>query len=245
MPPRLLVVQHEPGCPLALFAGWLAAAGCVLDVRRAWAEPLPDMRGYAGLLVLGGAMDADDDAGHPWLPATRDLIAQAGASGVPTLGICLGLQLAALAFGGAVEPNPCGPTIGLRQVDWEPDVLFDPLLCRVAGEDRGVHFNTDVVVDLPPTGTLLATTLDGSVAAARLAPTVWGVQFHPEADAAVVAGWAAASGPALARAELSAEEVVGAVDRAAAELTRTWRPLAEAFGAMVRGRASAVDLLGS
>jgi len=242
MSARILVVQHEAWCPPALIGAWLAESGCEVDVRRAWAEPLPSLQAYAGLLVLGGTMDAGADGEHPWLPVTRDLIREAARRGVPALGICLGHQLTALALGGEVGRNPHGRTIGLRQVDWEPDALLDPLVGAMAGEDRALHWNQDVVTRLPADAAVLATTLDGAVQAARFAPTVWGVQFHPEADLDVARGWADLDPGALARLDMTAEEVLTTMDLAGPELTKTWKPLAAAFAALVRGRAAATEL---
>jgi GMP synthase-like glutamine amidotransferase len=228
-----------------MLAGWLAECGCDLDVRRPdRGEELPPLKPYAGLLVLGGEMDADADEAHPWLPLVRRRIVEAARTGVPTLGVCLGHQLAALALGGAVGRNPHGRTVGLRQVDWEPGVIFDPLLSAIAGEDRALHWNQDVVIDLPPGAEVLATTLDGQVQAARLAPTVWGVQFHPEVDPAVVRDWAVRDPATLAEHETTVAEVVGTVEQALPGLVASWRPLAESFARLVRGRAAARDLTG-
>ena len=105
---RLLVVQHEPDAPVAWLGEWWAELGLDLDVVRGdlgqpvverWHDlPVaPD-----GLVVLGGAMGACDDAVAPWLAPTRALIADAVARQVPTLGVCLGHQLAAVALGGTV-----------------------------------------------------------------------------------------------------------------------------------------------
>ena len=109
---RLLVVQHEPDAPVAWLGEWWAELGLELDVVRGdlgqpvverWRDlPVaPD-----GLVVLGGAMGACDDAVAPWLAPTRALIADAVARGVPTLGVCLGHQLAAVALGGTVRATP-------------------------------------------------------------------------------------------------------------------------------------------
>jgi GMP synthase (glutamine-hydrolysing) len=244
---RILVVQHEPGDPPGWLGAWLRAEGCELDVCEAWREPLPATltapTRYAGLLVLGGAMDADADRKCPWLPRTRALIAQAAERGVPCLAICLGHQLAALALGGEVGRNPHGPAVGLRQVDWEPDILLDPLLAPIVGEDRAVHFNQDVVTRLPPGAVRLASTLDGEVQAARMAPTVWGLQFHPEVDRDLVAQWVREDDGMIAAAGAEPAEVLEAVGLAEPELAKTWRPLAAVFAAMVRGRAAACEHL--
>lgn len=242
----VLVVQHQENCPPALVGDWLTDAGLVLDVRRAYlGEELPPLTAYAGLLVLGGAMAAGADDSYPWLPVVRERILDAARAGIPTLGICLGHQLAALALGGSVEHNPGGHTIGLRQVDWEPPVLFDPLVRDIAGEDRAVFWNQDVVVTLPSGAELLASGLDGQVQAARLAPTVWGVQFHPEVDAAIARDWAAEDAETLAGLGLDAAELVDELDAAGTELWWTWQPFAEAYAGLVHGRAGAIEHLGN
>ena len=237
---RILVVQHDPTCPPALFGGWLQGAGCRLDVRHAYrGEEQPTLRQYDGLLVLGGPMDADDDAGHPWLPRTRELIREAAARGVPTLGICLGHQLAALALGGAVGRSEHGPRVGVLPVGWGCEVLLDPLVDRIAGDGRAIQWNQDVVTALPPRADVLATGPEGEIQAARLASTVWGVQFHPEADESLVATWAAHDDGTLTALGLTADTVVAQARTAATELVDAWQPLAGSFARMVRGRAAA------
>ncbi|MEP9383027.1 type 1 glutamine amidotransferase [Nocardioides sp. KR10-350] len=243
--PRVLVVQHQDSCPPAMFGSWLTDAGVALDIRRAdLGAEIPSLRSYAGLLVLGGEMDADADTDNPWLPVVRQRILEAARAGVPTLGICLGHQLAGLALGGSVERNPHGRTVGLRQVDWEPTVIFDPLLGTIAGEDRAVQWNQDIVTELPPGAVVLATGLDGSVQAARFAATVWGVQFHPEVDAVLAQRWADKSPGTLEALGLSGQEVVEEVALALPELVKTWQPLAASYAAVVRGRSAAGEYFG-
>lgn len=231
----LLVVQHEDICPPALVGGWLEEAGLVLDVRRAGAgEPLPDdLGGHCGLLVLGGTMGADDDASAPWLAPVKELVREAARDGVPALGICLGHQLAASALGGRVTRNPRGRQLGLIETGWTAaaadDAVVGPAaLASTSTPTRALHWNDDVVVE-PPEGTVvLARTPDGEVQAARYAPTVWGLQPHPEADGAIAAGWAALDDdPAGSR------PAVEAVTAARGELDAAWAPVARAFARRV------------
>src|SRR5262245_8193260 len=88
----------------------------------------PTTEGYDGLVVMGGEMGAQDDEKAPWLPAARDLIRAAAAARVPTLGICLGHQLCAVALGGTVEKNPGGRQLGLLDVGFTAAAVEDPLL---------------------------------------------------------------------------------------------------------------------
>jgi GMP synthase (glutamine-hydrolysing) len=223
----VLVVQHEDECPPALLGGWLADAGVELDVRRPYAgDPLPaDLSGHEGMVVLGGAMNANQDAAHPWLAPTKDLIRAAVRDDVPTLGVCLGHQLAAVALGGVVGRCPRGRQIGVYDVGWTEAVSTDPLLSGLATPRRAIQWNEDLVLTPPPGATLLAATALGEVQALRFAPAMWGIQWHPEVTLEILTSWAASEpGPA-------ADAGLDAVREAAVELELAWRELGKACAA--------------
>ena len=133
-------------------------------------------------------MGARDDAVAAWLAPTRALIADAVARGVPTLGVCLGHQLAAVALGGSVERNPSGRTIGPVPVRLSEAAASDPLLGGFDGL-AAIHYNDDVVTVVPEGATVLATLPDGRPQAIRFGPRAWGVQFHPETSPEVFGAW--------------------------------------------------------
>ena len=135
-------------------------------------------------------MGAHDDAKHTWLAPTKDLVRDAVARRTPTLGICLGHQLVAAALGGRSGRNPLGSQLGLLAVGWTDEAGHDPLTHDVVGTGYGVQWNDDVVLEMPPGTVVLARTPAGELQAARFAPTVWGVQLHPEVDEQVLAAWA-------------------------------------------------------
>lgn len=236
----LLVVQHQQTCPPGRVGTWLAEAGVELDVRRPYAgDALPaDLSGHDGLLVLGGEMNCRDDEVAPWLPAVRELIRTAAQGATPTLGICLGHQLASVALGGEVEVNPRGRTIGVLTVDGAPGLTDDPVLAAAAGGPV-VQWNNDVVTRLPEGAVGLADNDHGDLLLARLAPTVWGVQGHPEADLFVVTGWAVkdSGSPAVAHVDLPA--VLAEVKAAQPEVDAAWRPVAQAFARVLADRREA------
>ncbi|WP_084597356.1 type 1 glutamine amidotransferase [Nocardioides aequoreus] len=234
-PVRVLVVEHEAGAPAALLGQWLQQAGADLDVRRPYAgDDLPDtLDDHDALLVLGGSMGAHDDADHWWLEPTKALVRRAAEERVTTLGVCLGHQLAAVALGGRSARNPAGQQLGLLPVGWTWAVHDDPLFAAAPGAaGRGLHWNDDVVVEQPPGTVVLALAPGGELQVARYAPTVWGVQLHPEVDEAIVRGWHEED------PDRHAEGVVGpvlaAVTEARDELERSWRPLAEQLVALAR-----------
>jgi len=229
---RLLVVQHEPDAPAAWLGEWWAGAGLALHVVRGdLGEEVPERLSDDGLVVLGGAMGAHDDAEHPWLGPTKALVRDAVARGAPVLGVCLGHQLAAVALGGASEPNPDGRTLGVVPVRLTPAGASDPLL---GGSDGlpAVHYNDDVVTTLPPGATVLARLPGGMPQALRLGERAWGVQFHPETPPEVFEAWLraeAVDGPN--DAESRALEAVRAAESG---LRQAWRPFAERFATLVR-----------
>ena len=231
---RCLVVQHSPTEDPGLLGGWLAEAGMALDVVAAYdGVPVPrDLRGHDALLVLGGAMAAWDDERAPWLPATRALLRTAVAGGVPTLGVCLGSQLLALACGGRVERGAAGPEHGGCQVviDRGP-AAADPLFAGLPADPQGrlevVQWHSDTVTELPAGATLLASSAAYPVQAFRVGDRAWGLQFHIETTAGMVERWARDDGVPLDPASLP-------------DLADAWRPFAARFAQLAAGPLDAI-----
>lgn len=230
----LLVVQHQESCPPGRVGQWLTEAGVELDVRRPYAgDTLPDdLSGHHGMLVLGGEMSCRDDEVAPWLPAVRELIRTAAKGATPTLGICLGHQLASVALGGEVAVNPAGRTVGVLTVSATSELAQDALFAAAA-DGPVAQWNNDVVTRLPEGAVRLADNERGDLLLARLAPTVWGVQGHPEADLTIVTGWAVKDSGTPAVADLDLPAVLGAVADAQPQVDATWRPVAQAFAALL------------
>ena len=227
---RVLVVEHEAGAPLGRLAVPLLAGGAHLEVLRPWrGEPLPSgpdaLDGVGGLVVLGGQADSWDDDASPWLPATRALLASAARDGVPALGICLGAQLLALATGGRVERGARGPEAGLLEVTATAAGRTDPLVAAVLaaagapdGSWRAPQAHGDAVTELPPDAELLASSDLYRVQALRVGERAWGVQYHPEVTAPVLAQWLAEHAALLEARGTSAAAQAAAVEDAEPEL---------------------------
>lgn len=222
---RLLVIQHERTCPPGMLEPWLARLGLQCDVLLAhegWAVPssLGDRR---GLIVLGGSMNAEADADHRWLAPVKTLIVSTVLSQRPFLGICLGHQLAAAALGGKVRRNTAGPTTALVAFSPTAQGRRDRLTAALPLGTDVLHWNNDIVSELPSGAVALATGREGSVQAARFGPAAWGVQFHPEVTSGIVAGWP----PGDDRpAEIAA---LDEFRRRESALQRSWEPLIRRF----------------
>ena len=232
----MLVVEHHESCPPRLMGGWLAEAGCALEVCRPYAgDDLPALTSYDAAVVLGGDMSANDDDTVPWLAPLKAGIRDAIAGGTPLLGICLGHQLMAAALGGRVERNPRGQTVGLQPVGWTAAAAHDAWTSGRTATEIAIHWNNDVVVDLPASAVVLARSPGGEVQAARLAARAWGIQAHPEADADVVRRWAESDREDHVALGPEQEEVLASIEAAGPALEGHWRPMARRFAAIAAG----------
>ena len=231
--PTVLVVEHEDECPPALVGDWLTEAGCILEICRPYkGDEVPTLAPYDGLLILGGPMGAHDDELYPWLRPVKQRVREARAARLPTLGICLGHQLIAVALGGLVEKNRYGQQLGLLGVGWTDAAGTDVLMAPLATPRRGVQWNDDVVTALPDGATLLAATGRDEVQVARYGPSMWGVQLHPEVDVAVLLPWAESDRGSHEARGVDQAALLRDIGAARAELDDAWRPLASRFAAL-------------
>lgn len=229
----VLVIEHESACPPGVLATVLEESGLDMHLFRPYrGELLPeDLARYEGLVVLGGGMGALDAAVHPWLPRVRRLLALASDRHLPTLGICLGAQLAALALEGRMGRRE-EPSTGLQEITLTEAGRADPVLSALGSARPTVfHWHQDQITHLPPYAELLATGADEGVQAYRAGTALWAVQFHPELTAQIAEGWARDS--SLSRPELTPQAVRAAVDDAS-EARASWKALLEAFARRVR-----------
>lgn len=240
--PRVLVVQHEVETGPGWWGDWLDAAGVALDVHHAYAhEDAPALSDHDGLLVLGGAMGPVEDDAHPWLPAVRDLLAEAVQIQLPTVGICLGAELLAVACGGSVRRGLAGPEIGVLDIEMSPDAADDPVLGSLPRRPRVLQWHWEEMDRLPPGSVLLGTSLSYPHQAFRVGPVAWGIQGHPEVTPGIAREWAREDSSLLSAAGRNPEDLVAEIELATNELVSTWRPVAEAFAGVVRANSARVS----
>lgn len=186
-----LVIELDPTYGPGQLAPALERAGLQMHlVQPHRGDQVPtDLRRMEGLVVLGGALHAHDDSRVPHLRAVRALLRTARGRNLPTLGIGLGAQLLALALEGRIGParaRDAGKLLRLTELTLTDAGRTDPLLSALAEHPVGMDIAGDGVRSLPPGSTLLATDARGGVQAFRTEEVLWGLQFHPEADEALV-----------------------------------------------------------
>jgi GMP synthase (glutamine-hydrolysing) len=233
----LLVLQNAAEDPPARLGEWLTKAGVELDVREMFAgAALPtDLTGHSGLLVLGGAMSAGDDDIAPWLPAVRELLRAAVRDEVPTLGICLGAQLLAVATGGEVIVGPEGPELGARLIAKRAASATDALFRDLPITPDVIQWHFDVVSRIPPGAVLLATSPVYEVQAYRVGRVCWAIQPHIETTPEIVRHWAASDRD---RVDVDLDALLLRTDAVHADIEETWQPFAARFADVLRDPAS-------
>jgi GMP synthase (glutamine-hydrolysing) len=148
-------------------------------------------------------MGAYEESSYPFLAAEKALVRAAVDAHVPVLGICLGAQLIADAFGGNARPGQHGLEAGFIDVDYTDAGASDPVTGKLSRSVLSWHQDT---FDLPSGATLLASS-QRYLQAFRLGSAL-GIQFHPEASAELVEIWAGQDRDRLRAEGLSLEEIL-------------------------------------
>lgn len=150
---------------------------------------LPEIGTISALIVLGGAMGANDEQKHPFLTDLKQLIRTVVAARIPYLGICLGGQLLAAALGAQVVSGRW-EELGTLPVQLTEAGRHDPLFRAVAGQFSTFQWHHDSF-DLPHGAVLLASSPVCPHQAFRFGTTAWGLQFHPEVTEQIIRDWCA------------------------------------------------------
>jgi GMP synthase (glutamine-hydrolysing) len=186
---HVLSVIHGDEARTELFAPVVRDAGHSLDEWSfVWGTPpARPLDSYDAVLVLGGAMHADQDAHHPWLREETMWLQQLLDRHRPVLGVCLGVQLLARAAGSWVAPVKGGAEIGWYDVELTDAGAADPVLGALPPSFEALQWH-HYTYGLPAGAVELARS-EACTQAFRLGDACWGVQFHPEVTRAQLDGW--------------------------------------------------------
>jgi len=188
---KLLVFQHAASEPLGVLDPMLRRWGFRIRYANFARDPALqlDLSRYNGLVVLGGPMNVDQSVAYPHLVTEIAAIREALRLKVPVLGICLGAQLLAAALGARVRPNPVRE-IGWYQLHPAPPAADDRLFRHFDGSQHVFQWHA-YTFELPQGAVHLASTASCEHQAFRFGERAYGLQFHLEADEALVQRWLA------------------------------------------------------
>jgi GMP synthase (glutamine-hydrolysing) len=185
-PDRILIVVHQPTSTPGRVGRLLRERGYRLDFRRpCMGQPLPrTVRDYAGVVVFGGPMSANDCGELDFIRKEIDWLATPLKESVPYLGICLGGQLLARQLGAKVAPHPEG----------RAEIGYYPLRpteygCAYGSWPGHVYHWHREGFEVPRGAVLLAEGDDFPNQAYRYGETAFGLQFHPEVTRAMMHRW--------------------------------------------------------
>jgi len=195
---KFLMIVPEATAPAGLVGETLIGEGALYDTlmpveRYASHTPfhypgIPSEVGdYAGLLVLGGPMSANDTDKHPFLSQTMDLIRAFAAEDRPVLGICLGAQVIARTFGGEIYRMDRLES-GFYTMDVTPEGRRDPVFSALGADVTSFQNHFEAVRNVRD-AVPLATGGACPVQAFRIGRATYATQFHPEVTIDIVRDW--------------------------------------------------------
>jgi GMP synthase-like glutamine amidotransferase len=166
----------------------LHEAAAKIDLYKPWSgQPLPETVDADALIVFGGEQAATDDHTHPYLPRLARLMAEYTATDRAVLGICLGSQVLARAYG-AENRLGIAPEFGWCDVTLTGEGRADPVLGALPETFPIYQWHSDTFT-LPSGATRLAASATAENQSFRIGRATYGMQFHFEASRAVARDW--------------------------------------------------------
>jgi GMP synthase-like glutamine amidotransferase len=186
---RVLVVQNYDNTGLGQIGRALEEAGAEINTRNAHLGDVlpPDAGGYDAIVVLGGGQNALADEEYPYIPALLALMRDFEGRNRAVLGICLGSQLLARAYG-AENLIGAAPEFGWHGVSQTEEAVGDAVFGAVPSEFPIFQWHDDTFT-LPPNAVHLASNAAAANQAFRIGRAAYGFQFHFEAGRPLVRHW--------------------------------------------------------
>ena len=186
---RAQVFEHAPFETPANLATWLRRRGAALATTRLWAgDPLPAPEAFDWLLVMGGAMNADEEERYPWLASEKRAIERAIAARKHVIGICLGSQLIARVLGAKVTRNR-HPEIGWFPIERAEGAEASAVGRALPARAEVFHWHGDTFA-LPEGAVQLARSAATEQQGFSYGDRVLALQFHPEMTRETVVAFA-------------------------------------------------------
>ena len=178
-----LVIQNASSEGLGLFRSFLESDGYTIETIQAKQEKIPSKR-YSFLIILGASESVNDNLGY--LSDEIRLIQNYVEHNLPVLGVCLGSQLIAKAFGADVHrgaKKEIGFFHDLRLENQNSSGLFTGF----TNPFTVFHWHEETFT-LPLNASRLVYSNDYPNQAFKIGTAV-GLQFHLEVDESMINSW--------------------------------------------------------
>ncbi len=187
---QILIVLHQEQSTPGRIGCLLRERGYELDMRRPrFGDPLPKtLQDYAGAIILGGPMSANDDENY--IRQEIDWISVPLTENKPFLGICLGAQMLARNLGATVRRHDDGLSeIGYYKLTPTEEGHKFAQDMGAPWPSRVYHWHSEGF-DCPCGAQKLASGEDTFPnQAIRVGQAGFGLQFHPEVTYAMMCRW--------------------------------------------------------
>jgi GMP synthase-like glutamine amidotransferase len=179
---RIHCLQHETFELPAYIGTWAKQKDYLITYTLLYEKyhHFPPIEDFDFLLIMGGSMSTYEEDKYPFLRDEKAFISRCIASDKKILGICLGSQLLASAFGAKVYPNK------EKEIGWLPIQLTlqgrdSPFFAPIPDIDVVFHWHGDTF-DLPEGATHLAYSEGCKNQAFSVGNSILALQFHLEAE---------------------------------------------------------------
>jgi GMP synthase (glutamine-hydrolysing) len=230
---KILVLQHHPAENLGNIADALEEAALAWQYVRVFDHhPIPkDLKGAGGLIIMGGSETVYQLDRYPYLREEMRLIDGALKDNKPMLGVCLGSQLIAAALGANVRRGD-SREIGWYSVRLTDAARDDRLMSGLPAEFVAAHWHSDVF-DLPAGAVALASSEKTPLQAYRYGDKAYGLLFHAEMTAEIIAALVSEFGEGLKRVGIDGDAILAkapehlpALEKIGATIFNRWaRPI--------------------
>ena len=156
-------------------------------------DKLPIVKKNDLILILGGPMGLEDMSSEkfPWLKDEVNFIKKSIKDNIGILGICLGSQLLAYAYGGKIEK-----LLGGKPLKLMPEVGWSEILVNKESKYNqifkeplyGLHWHSDRII-LPPNAELIASSERCKEQLFKISNSCFGIQFHIEFEDKMIKKW--------------------------------------------------------
>jgi len=224
----ILVLQNSKYEGLSGLGSLLKEDGFGTKIVFVKKEEIPK-QDYSVVIILGAPESANDDL--PYLKNEMNLIQECVEKDTPVLGICLGSQLIAKAFGARVYQG-IKKEIGIYH-----DIEFDnqsksSLFSGIKSPATVFHWHGDTY-DLPQNALRLAHSKDYQNQALQIGSAV-GVQFHLEVDEETIRLWLEKSKDELSHSYIDSNEIVRKIPESIHEIENNMKIFYHNFKAALK-----------
>ncbi len=152
-------------------------------------ESIPDLKSFDALWVMGGPMDVWEEDKYSWLAEEIKAIRKAiDELKMPFMGICLGHQLLAYAYGAKVGPSDKSE-VGVMPVRKTKDGKHSSFFLDLPDIMDTLQWHSSEVKTVPEGFQVLAESDQCAIQSLSYGDKVFSVQYHQEITKTTVSDW--------------------------------------------------------